>query len=67
MKHAIATLQAEIENCRANEPIHQRAGDVDQANLCRTIATDCEAGVIVLQRILDRAVLNLVGITETED
>lgn len=56
MKHAIATLQAEIENCRANEPIHRRSGDSAQADLCLFVSQDCEAGLVVLQRILDRAV-----------
>jgi hypothetical protein len=56
MKYAIETLKAEIDNCRANEPIYRRSGNDYEANLCQVVAKDCEAGMVVLQRLLNAAV-----------
>lgn len=55
MKFAIETLQAEIDNCRGNEPIYVRSGNAYEAEMCRKIVADCEAAQVVLQRLVDRA------------
>lgn len=48
MNQAIAILTATAETAENNAPIHEREGNLEQAQLCRETARDCREAIEVL-------------------